>query len=203
MCIRDSIYIISDEVYEHLVFDGMTHESVLKYPALYKRSFVCFSFGKTYHCTGWKLGYCIAPPALSAEFRKLHQFNAFCCNTPMQVALAAHLQEHQDYLQLGAEVQQRRDYFLEAMQQSRFKPLPSHGSYFQLYSYAQVSDETEKEFAKRLVREYGVATIPVSAFYQQKTENQVLRFCFIKKEKTLMAAAGRLSNCLLYTSRCV
>lgn len=189
-----NIYIISDEVYEHLVFDGMTHESVLKYPALYKRSFVCFSFGKTYHCTGWKLGYCIAPPALSAEFRKLHQFNAFCCNTPMQVALAAHLQEHQDYLQLGAEVQQRRDYFLEAMQQSRFKPLPSHGSYFQLYSYAQVSDETEKEFAKRLVREYGVATIPVSAFYQQKTENQVLRFCFIKKEKTLMAAAGRLSK---------
>lgn len=186
------IFIISDEVYEHLVFDDKKHISVLQFPELYKRSFVCFSFGKTYHCTGWKLGYCIAPPALMQEFRKVHQFNCFTCNSPLQFALAEFLQEEKEYLQLGKFISSKRDYFAEAMKATPFKPLPSYGSYFQLYSYDSISNETEKEFAIRLIKEYGVATIPVSAFYQSKQENKVLRFCFAKKEETLAEAAKRL-----------
>lgn len=186
------IFIISDEVYEHLVFDDKKHISVLQFPELYKRSFVCFSFGKTYHCTGWKLGYCIAPSALMKEFRKVHQFNCFTCNSPMQFALAEFLAEEKEYLQLGKFISSKRDYFSEAMKATPFKPLPSYGSYFQLYSYDGISNETEKEFAIRLIKEYGVATIPVSAFYQSKQENKVLRFCFAKKEETLAEAAKRL-----------
>lgn len=186
------IFIISDEVYEHLVFDDKKHISVLQFPELYKRSFVCFSFGKTYHCTGWKLGYCIAPPALMQEFRKVHQFNCFTCNSPLQFALAEFLQQEAEYLQLGKFISSKRDYFAEAMKATPFRPLPSYGSYFQLYSYAGLSNETEKEFAIRLIKEYGVATIPVSAFYQSKQENKVLRFCFAKKEETLAEAAKRL-----------
>lgn len=186
------IYIISDEVYEHLVFDDKKHISVLEFPELYKRSFVCFSFGKTYHCTGWKMGYCIAPPALMQEFRKVHQFNCFTCNSPMQFALAEFLEQENEYLSLGKFISKKRDYFLEAMKATPFEPLPSYGSYFQLYSYDGLSDETEKELAIRLIKEYGVATIPVSAFYQSKQENKVLRFCFAKKEETLAEAAKRL-----------
>lgn len=188
------IFIISDEVYEHLVFDDKRHISVLQFPELYKRSFVCFSFGKTYHCTGWKMGYCIAPPALMQEFRKVHQFNCFTCNSPAQFALAEFLQEEKEYLQLGKFISSKRDYFAEAMKATPFRPLPSYGSYFQLYSYDGISNETEKEFATRLIKEYGVATIPVSAFYQSKQENKVLRFCFAKKEDTLAEAAKRLTH---------
>ena len=188
------IFIISDEVYEHLVFDDKKHLSVLNYPALYKRSFVCFSFGKTYHCTGWKLGYCIAPPNLMQEFRKVHQFNCFTCNSPMQFALAAFIKNKDAYIGLGKFLQGKRDFFLNAMRATKFKPLPSYGSYFQLYSYEDFSEEKEKDLAIRLIKEFGVATIPVSAFYKTPVENRVLRFCFAKKEETLAEAASRLVN---------
>lgn len=188
------IFIISDEVYEHLVFDDKKHLSILKYPELYKRSFVCFSFGKTYHCTGWKLGYCIAPSAWMQEFRKVHQFNCFSCNSPVQFALAAFLKNETAFTQLGKFMQAKRDFFMEAMKATKFKPLPSYGSYFQLYSYAGLSNETEKVLAIRLIKEYGVATIPVASFYKTAVENKVLRFCFAKKEETLQEAAHRLIN---------
>ena len=187
-----NIIIVSDEVYEHLIFDKLPHESILKYPELLERSFVCFSFGKVYHCTGWKLGYCIAPAALMAEFRKVHQFNCFTCDTPKQVALSTFLKKKENYLELGAFLQQKRDYFQGLMQQTKLKPLTSHGSYFQSYSYADISNESEKAFAIHLTKEYGVATIPVSAFYKHEVDNQVLRFCFAKKEATLEAAVERL-----------
>ena len=186
------IFILSDEVYEHLIFDNMQHESMLRYPDLAERSFVCFSFGKVYHCTGWKLGYCVAPPELTTEFRKVHQFNCFSCNSPMQFALAEFLSRKEYYNSLGSFLQKKRDYFVELMAQTKFKPLPSHGSYFQIYSYENVSDENEKELAIRLTKEYGVATIPVSAFYKEVLDNKVLRFCFAKKESTLEEAANRL-----------
>jgi len=186
------IFILSDEVYEHLIFDGMKHESILRYPDLYERSFVCFSFGKVYNCTGWKMGYCVVPPALMKEFRKVHQFNSFSCNTPVQFALTEFLQQKENYLQLGSFLQQKRDHFQKLMRQTKLKPLPTHGSYFQLYSYAGISDESEKDFAIRLTKEYGVATIPTSVFYKNGEDNKVLRFCFSKKESTLDEAANRL-----------
>lgn len=189
-----SIFIVSDEVYEHLVFDEKKHSSVLSYPGLYERAFACFSFGKTYHCTGWKLGYCVAPPALMKEFRKVHQFNCFSCFSPAQYALAEFLKNEQEYRLLGKFLQQKRDFFMDAMKATRFTPLPSYGSYFQLYSYDGISGVTEKELALRLTRDYGVASIPVSAFYGDATENKVLRFCFAKKEDTLQEAAKRLAH---------
>ncbi len=191
--VRDTgIFILSDEVYEHLIFDGIKHESVLRYPELLARSFVCFSFGKTYHCTGWKLGYCVAPAPMMKEYRKVHQFNCFCCNHPVQHALAAFIQEPVHYLQLGAEVQQKRDFFQQLMSHTRFEALPSYGSYFQLYRYRNISDEPEAAFAIRLTKSCGVTAIPVSAFYQQATDHGVLRFCFAKKESTLEDAVNRL-----------
>ncbi|WP_462251730.1 methionine aminotransferase [Ferruginibacter sp.] len=186
------IFILSDEVYEHLIFDGLQHESMLRYPDLLERSFVCFSFGKTYHCTGWKIGYCVAPATLMAEFRKIHQFNCFSSNSTVQFALAEYLLQKEKYLQLGKFLQTKRDYFSMLMQQTKFKALPSYGSYFQLYSYDDISDESEKDLAIRLTKEYGVATIPTSVFYKKNTENKVLRFCFAKKESTLEEAANRL-----------
>ena len=186
------IFILSDEVYEHLIFDRKRHESMLRYRDLYERSFVCFSFGKVYHCTGWKLGYCVAPPALMKEFRKVHQFNCFSCNSPVQFALTEFLKQKDNYLQLGAFLQQKRDYLKKLMQQTKFTALPSYGSYFQLYSYRNITDETEKDFAIRLTKEYGVATIPTSVFYKNEEDNKVLRFCFSKKEVTLEQAASRL-----------
>jgi methionine aminotransferase len=186
------IFILSDEVYEHLIFDDLQHESMLRYPNLLERSFVCFSFGKVYHCTGWKLGYCIAPVALMNEFRKVHQFNCFTCNSPMQFALADFLNYKESYLTLGSFLQKKRDYFIKLMGGTKFKPLPSHGSYFQLYSYEGISDETEKELAIRLTKEYSVATIPTSAFYKNSKDDKVLRFCFAKKESTLETAVERL-----------
>lgn len=187
-----NIIIMSDEVYEHLIFDGKQHQSMLRYPDLLERSFVAFSFGKVYNCTGWKLGYCIAPEAFTKEFRKVHQFNAFSCNTPVQVALSQFLANEEAYLQLGSELQKKRDYFRSLMTSTPFKVIPSYGSYFEMYSYDGVSTETEKELAVRLVKDYGVATIPASAFYTDGTDNKVLRFCFSKKESTLEAAADRL-----------
>jgi methionine transaminase len=191
--VRDTnILIVSDEVYEHLIFDGLQHQSILRYPDLLERSLVCFSFGKVYHCTGWKLGYCIASPYLMNEFRKIHQFNCFTCDTSKQVALATFLKQREHYLELGSFLQQKRDYFQSLMAQTRLKALPSHGSYFQSYSYAGLSNEPEKEFAVRLTKEHGVATIPLSAFYQKEVNNSALRFCFAKKESTLEAAVERL-----------
>jgi len=189
-----NIFIISDEVYEHLVFDGQSHLSMLQDPELYARSFVCFSFGKVYHCTGWKMGYCIAPTDLMKEFRKVHQYNCFCCNTPVQYALANFLSNKDHYLQLGSLLQQKRDFFYDQMKNTRFKALPSMGSYFQLYSYEGISKKKEKDFAIELTETYGVTAIPVSAFYKKPVNNKVLRFCFAKKESTLLAAAGRLKK---------
>jgi methionine transaminase len=188
------IIILSDEVYEHLIFGGKRHESILRYPDLLERSFVCFSFGKVYHCTGWKLGYCIAPEAFTTEFRKVHQFNCFSCHTPAQVGIAKFLQQEEKYLQLGNHMQQKQEYFQELMKETLLKPLPTYGSYFQLYSYEGISEKKEADFAKELVLNYGVATIPVSAFYSDGTENKVIRFCFAKKEETLKEAAERLNT---------
>jgi methionine aminotransferase len=191
--VKDSrIVIISDEVYEHLIFDGKQHESILKYPELLQRAFVCFSFGKVYHCTGWKLGYCISSEFLMKEFRKIHQYNCFSCDSPKQVALATFLKEKEHYLGLGSFIQQKRDYFMRLMKETKFEPLPTYGSYFQVYSYKNISDEVEKDFAIRLTKETGVAAIPVSAFYTKETNHQVLRFCFSKKETTLETAVTRL-----------
>lgn len=187
-----NILIISDEVYEHLIFDGLEHESMLKYPELMERSFVCFSFGKVYNCTGWKLGYCITSPYLMSEFRKIHQFNCFSCDSPKQVALATFLQNREPYLELGSFLQKKRDYFQKLMKETKFKPLPSHGSYFQIYSYADLSNENERDFAIRITKDYGVATIPVSAFYQDEVNHKVVRFCFSKKESTLEKAVAQL-----------
>ena len=187
-----NIYIISDEVYEHLIFDDKEHLSILRYPDLLERSFVCFSFGKTYHCTGWKLGYCIAPAHLMNEFRKVHQFNCFSSNSTPQFALAEYLKNVDAYNSLGKFMQQKRDYFKSLMMQTAFTPIPSYGSYFQCYSYDGMSNENEKDFAARLVKKYGVATIPMSSFYKDANDNKVLRFCFAKKEETLSNAVERL-----------
>jgi methionine aminotransferase len=186
------IFLISDEVYEHLTFDGLQHNSVLKYPELFARSFVCFSFGKVYNCTGWKLGYCIAPAKLMAEFRKIHQFDAFCCFTPTQVALAEHLKQAASYLSLSTFMQKKRDLFLGNMKNSRFSFLPSSGSYFVCATYEQISSMPAKALAIDLTKSIGVATIPVSAFYQNGHDDKVLRFCFAKKDETLEKAAERL-----------
>lgn len=189
-----NMLILSDEVYEHLIFDGIEHQSILKYPELFNRSFVCFSFGKTYHCTGWKLGYCMAPNYLMKEFRKVHQFNCFSCNTPQQVALTEYIQNAEAYLQLGTQIQAKRDYFRTLMRDTPFTCIPSYGSYFECYSYANFSQVSDKELAITLTKEFGVATIPVSAFYHNGQDNKVLRFCFAKKESTLEKAVEGLKR---------
>jgi methionine aminotransferase len=189
-----NIIILSDEVYEHLIFDNLTHQSILRFPDLLERSFVCFSFGKTYHCTGWKLGYCIAPKEMMQEFRKVHQFNCFTCDSPKQFGLAEYLQNENAYNNLGAAIQQKRDYFRDLMKDTPFKCIPSHGSYFECYSYQGLSDLNDKDFAIHLTKNFGVATIPVSAFYKNAEDNKVIRFCFAKKEETLNIAAERLSS---------
>jgi len=187
-----NILILSDEVYEHLVFDKVPHQSILRYPDLLERSFVCFSFGKVYNCTGWKLGYCITSPSLMEEFRKVHQFNCFSCHSASQVALASFLKNKESYLSLSSFMQEKRDYFQQLMMQTKFTPLPSYGSYFQCYTYANISDEADKDLSIRLTKEIGVATIPVSAFYKAGTDNKVIRFCFAKKKETLEAAVRKL-----------
>lgn len=190
-----NILIMSDEVYEHLIFDGRQHQSMLRYPDLYERSFVSFSFGKVYNCTGWKLGYCIAPPAFTKEFRKVHQFNCFSCHSPVQVALAQYLQLEEPYQRLSGQLQAKRDYFRQLMKATPFEVVPSFGSYFEMYSYANISQESDTNIAMRLVKECGVATIPASAFYVDGDDHKVLRFCFAKKETTLEAAVERLTKC--------
>ena len=189
-----NILILSDEVYEHLIFDGITHQSILRYPDLLERSFVCFSFGKTYHCTGWKLGYCISSPDLMKEFRKVHQFNAFCCDTPKQVGIAEFIQDKNAYLTLSGFIQKKRDYFRELMNTTPFTCIPSHGSYFECYSYANFSKENDMDLAVRLTKDYGITAVPVSAFYKNGEDNKVLRFCFAKKETTLERAVEKLSK---------
>ncbi len=187
-----NIFIVSDEVYEHLIYDELPHESMLKYPELFERSFVTFSFGKTYHCTGWKLGYCIAPAAFTKEFRKVHQFNCFSCFTPAQVALAEYLKNKDAYLSLPRFMQQKRDYFIELMKQTKFDLLNTSGSYFICASYGRISDEGDKDLAIRLTKEAGVATIPLSAFYHNQKDDKVVRFCFSKQNRTLQQAVERL-----------
>ncbi|MEO5995273.1 MAG: methionine aminotransferase [Chitinophagaceae bacterium] len=187
------ILILSDEVYEHVIFDSIPHLSILRYPELVERSFVCFSFGKVYHCTGWKLGYCVSAPDLMKEFRKVHQYNCFSCHTPSQVGLSLFLAQKDSYSSLGNFLQQKRDYFQQLMQKTRFTPLHSYGSYFQLYKYNQISEEADVDFAIRLTKQYGVAAIPVSAFYQSGKDNKVVRFCFGKKEETLEKAVAKLA----------
>lgn len=189
-----NIIIVSDEVYEHIIFDNIKHQSILRYPDLVERSFVCFSFGKVYHCTGWKLGYCVAPAALTHEFRKVHQFNCFSCHTPSQVALATFLRNKDSYLSLASFLQKKRDLFLQLMKDTRFTMLDSKGSYFICAQYHRISDEADKDFAIRITKEFGVAVIPVSAFYQDGTDNKVVRFCFCKKDETLELAAERLAR---------
>ncbi|HUR09827.1 MAG TPA: methionine aminotransferase [Flavitalea sp.] len=187
-----NIIVVSDEVYEHLIFDNIDHESILRYPDLIERSFVCFSFGKVYHCTGWKLGYCISSPELMKEFRKVHQFNCFSCNSPAQVGLTSYVSKKESYVGLPTFMQQKRDAFATLMSSTRFTPLPSYGSYFQLYRYDRISDESDKDFSIRITKEFGVATIPVSVFYKSGKDDRVVRFCFAKKVETLEAAAERL-----------
>lgn len=189
-----NIFIISDEVYEHLVYDGAPHHSILRYSDLYERSFVCFSFGKVFHCTGWKLGYCVAPPELTKEFVKVHQFNAFSTNTPAQVAMAQYLVNHETYTSLPAFFQRKRDFFISAMRNTKFDLLNSSGSYFICASYNRISDESDKDFCIRLTKEAGVTTIPVSAFYTAGTDNKLIRFCFGKNESTLERAVEKLSK---------
>jgi methionine aminotransferase len=191
-----NILILSDEVYEPIIFDGCQHESILKYPDLFQRSFVTFSFGKVYHCTGWKIGYCIAPDNLMKEFLKVHQYNCFSCNTPVQYALATFLRQKNEYLRLGDFFQAKRNLFNSLMAETKFKSISSHGTYFQLYSYKNISDESEIGFARKLTIEAGVTAIPLSAFYKLGKDNRILRFCFAKKEDTLKTAVEQLRKYL-------
>jgi methionine aminotransferase len=187
------IILLSDEVYEHLVFDGEPHASAIRYPELRERAFVIFSFGKVFHATGWKMGYALGPKQLMAEFRKAHQFNVFSANTPMQHALAAYMVEPASYESVSAFYQAKRDRFAAGMRNSRFKLLPCEGSYFQTADYSAISEEEDLGFAQRVAREHGVATIPLSPFYRDApTSQRLLRFCFAKQDATLDAAIEKL-----------
>lgn len=193
--VQDSnIVIISDEVYEHIIFDGCTHQSMAHYPQLAERSFVISSFGKTYHATGWKIGYCLAPAALSNEIRKIHQYLTFSSNTPVQHALAEFMQKKEVYLRLSEFYQLKRDKFLDSLKESRFRALPCKGTYFQMLDYSDITDEPDLDFARRLTTDFGVAAIPPSVFYHRRNDYKVLRFCFAKKDETLERAAEKLSR---------
>ena len=187
------IILLSDEVYEHLVFDGEPHASAINYSELRDRAFVIFSFGKVFHTTGWKMGYALAPKALMAEFRKVHQFNVFSVNTPMQHALAAYMKVPSSYELVSSFYQAKRDRFARGMAKSRFRLLPCEGSYFQTADYSAISNENDLDFAQRVTREFGVATIPLSPFYKEPpTDQRLLRFCFAKQDVTLDAAIEKL-----------
>ena len=188
------VLVISDEVYEHMVYDGARHESAARFPGLAARSFIVSSFGKTYHVTGWKVGYVAAPAPLSAEFRKVHQFNVFTVNTPMQHALARYMADPTPYLQLPAFYQRKRDLFAEGLAKTRLRLLPSAGTYFQCVDIREVSDLSEADFCLWLTREIGVAAIPLSAFYGDGFDQRVVRFCFAKKDETLRTALERLAR---------
>ncbi len=191
---NSDLLILSDEVYEHLIFDGKQHFSMARYPELRERSFIIASFGKLFHNTGWKTGYCLAPAQLMAEFRKVHQFMVFSVNTPIQYAIAEFLEDKNSYLELSNLYEQKRDFFTRLMKQTRFDLLPCQGSYFQCVQYSKITDEKDLDFAKRITKEFGVASIPVSAFYSKGTDHHVLRFCFAKKQETLKKAVIRLTK---------
>ncbi|MES2808594.1 MAG: methionine aminotransferase [Bacteroidota bacterium] len=186
------ILILSDEVYEHLIYDGETHHSMARYPELRERSFIVASFGKLLHATGWKVGYCLAPAYLMAEFRKVHQYLVFSVSSAVQQGIAQYLQDEDVYLNLPSFFQQKRDHFRNGLAQTKFELLPSSGSYFQSVKYGHLTDEADTEFALRLTREAKVAVIPTSVFYTQNTDHKVLRFCFAKKQETLDDAVNRL-----------
>ncbi len=186
------IVIVSDEVYEHIIFDGIEHQSVLKYPKLAERSFVIFSFGKTYHNTGWKMGYCLAPAELMREFRKAHQFIVFSSNTPIQHAFAEMMKDQSYYLDLKNFYEEKRNFFINLIEEIPFTIKPASGSYFQCVGYEKISNEKDFDFAVRLTKDFGVASIPVSSFYHHGSDYKTLRFCFAKKKETLEKAAERL-----------
>ncbi|MGX1928151.1 methionine aminotransferase [Flagellimonas sp. 2504JD4-2] len=188
------ILLLSDEVYEHIVFDGKRHESVAKFSDLASRSIICSSFGKTFHATGWKMGYCTAPKELMAEFQKVHQFNVFSVNHAIQIALSEYLKHPGHYLGLNAFYQEKRDYFLDAIKGSRFRMTPSSGTYFQLLEYSNITDEKDTDFAERLIKEYKLASIPVSVFSDKTYDRRFLRFCFAKTEDVLDEAAEILNR---------
>jgi methionine transaminase len=183
------IIILSDEVYEHIIFDNYEHQSVCRYPDLAERSIVTCSFGKTFHATGWKTGYCVAPENIMKEFRKVHQFTVFASNTPVQHAIAEYLSDKNNYLDLGRFYQEKRDFFLKNIKGSKFKPITSSGTYFQLLDYSAMSEEDEMVYAEKLCKEHGLASVPVSSFYTAAVNNKTLRFCFAKSEETLEKAA--------------
>lgn len=187
--VNREIYIVSDEVYEHIIFDGLDHQSLLKDPHLYARSFIISSFGKTYHTTGWKIGYCVAPPSLTHEFRRVHQFLTFASCTPIQWAYADILEDPSLYMEVSAFYQKKRDRFLSLIEASRFRPLPCRGTYFQMMDYSAISDLDDVRFARRMTTEHKVAAIPPSVFYHDGEDNRVLRFCFAKQDETLEQAA--------------
>jgi methionine aminotransferase len=192
--VRDRpIFLLADEVYEHIIFDGRRHESLTRYPELFERSFVVSSFGKTYHTTGWKIGYCCAPTPLTEEFRRIHQYVTFTSNTPVQLGLADFLADHPEHhLDLGGFYQEKRDLFCRLLEGSKFGVTPSAGTYFQLIDYSEWSNEPDTELAVRLTREAKLASIPVSPFYEADPGHRVLRFCFCKDDETLKQAAGIL-----------
>jgi len=189
-----SIFLISDEVYEHIVFDGREHLSLMSHSVLRERTFICSSFGKTFHITGWKIGYCLAPKELSREFRKVHQFVTFSVVTPIQYALAEFLGNPAHYLSLSGFYQKKRDLFLGAIRQSRFEFIPAEGSFFQMLSYKEISQENDYDLAVRLTKEIGVASIPVSVFYHKRVDSKLLRFCFAKSDEELEEAGRRLTK---------
>lgn len=184
-----NLFILSDEVYEHIIFDGVRHKSMSMYPELAERAFVVSSFGKTYHATGWKIGYCLAPEKLSREFQRIHQYVTFSSITPVQLALAEIMKESKLYLDLPEFYQGKRDLFLDMIKTSRFKPLPCSGTYFMMLDYSEIADESDIRFAGKLTADYGVAAIPPSVFYSDGQDNKVLRFCFAKRDETLGQAA--------------
>ena len=194
IALKNNLLVLSDEVYERIIFDDKKHESILKYPALAKQSIAVFSFGKTFHATGWKVGYTVASPEITTEIRKAHQFITFSVNTPTQFALAEYMTNPDHYLTLGKFYQQKRDFFLEQIKGSSFQPLPCHGSYFQLLSYEGISDLSETEMAVWMTKEKKLAPIPVSVFYKDGTDQKLLRFCFAKGDETLIKAGEILSN---------
>jgi methionine aminotransferase len=194
IALKHNILVLSDEAYERLIFDGNIHQSVLRYPGLASQSLAVFSFGKTFHATGWKIGYVVAPASLMGEIRKTHQFIVFSVNTPIQLALAQYMQTPSHYESLSRFYQSKRDFFLEKMKGSSFEPLACYGSYFQVLSYANISNKSETEMAEELTKKFKVAAIPVSVFYQDRSDHTILRFCFAKKEETLDKACAILRS---------
>lgn len=189
---NSEIIVLSDEVYEHIIFDGLEHQSVARYPKLAERSIIVSSFGKTYHTTGWKMGYVLAPENITTEFRKVHQFMCFSANTPVQYAIADYMDDASAYLELSAFYQSKRNYFQQLIKGSKFKILPCEGSYFQLLNYSKITQEKDTDYAVRLTQEHKVAAIPTSVFYHKNMDNHVLRFCFAKQDETLEKAAEKL-----------